>query len=246
MSASRNCSPWNSPIGLPNCSRSPAYATAWASAAWAMPVATAAMPSRPASSADSATRMPAPSSPISWRGRDPGAVEDHLGGDVAGQAHLLLGRAEAHARGVGRDDERRQAALGVVAGAGEEDVVVGARAVADPLLGAGDDVLVALADRAGADAADVGAGLRLGEAVGAEPVPGEHLRQPLVALLLRCAFVVDARWRSASARWCRRRRSATRWRSPRSPAGRPRRAARRRRTPRRTAGSAAPTCPSSR
>ena len=29
-----------------------------------MPVATAAMPSRPASSADSATRMPSPSSPI--------------------------------------------------------------------------------------------------------------------------------------------------------------------------------------
>ena len=31
---------------------------------------------------------------------DAGAVEDHLGGDVAGQAHLLLGRAEGHALGV--------------------------------------------------------------------------------------------------------------------------------------------------
>ena len=32
------------------------------------------------------------------RGRDPGALEDHLGRDVAGQAHLLLGGAEATSR----------------------------------------------------------------------------------------------------------------------------------------------------
>ena len=80
-------------------------------------------------------------------GGDPGVLEDHLGGDVAGEAHLLLGRTEAHALGVGRDDERREPAARVVAGAREEDVVVGAGAVADPLLGPGDDVLVAVAAR---------------------------------------------------------------------------------------------------
>ena len=44
---------------------------------------------------------------------------------------------------LGGDHERREPASGVSAGAGEEDVVVGARAVADPLLGAVHDVLVA-------------------------------------------------------------------------------------------------------
>ena len=178
-------------------------------------------------------------------GGDPGAVEDHLRGDVAGEAHLLLGRAEGHARGVARHDERRQAALGVVGGAGEQDVVVGARAVADPLLGAVHDVLVAVAHRPGADAADVGAGLRLGEAVGAEPVAAEHPRQPLAAQVV-AAVGVRRRSRSGRARSRRPRRSATRSRSPRPPAGRSRRAARRRRTPRGTAGSAGPDLPSSR
>ena len=40
------------------------------------------------------------------RDRDQGSVEEHLGGDVAGQAHLLLGGAERHALRVGRDNER--------------------------------------------------------------------------------------------------------------------------------------------
>jgi hypothetical protein len=114
-------------------------------------------------------------------GRDPGTVEDHLGGDVAGQAHLLLRGAEGHARRVARHHERGEAALGVVGGAGEQDVVVRARAVADPLLGAVDDVLVTLADGPGPDSAHVGAGLGLGEAVRAEPVAAEHPRQPLGA-----------------------------------------------------------------
>ena len=117
-------------------------------------------------------------------GRDPGVVEEDLGGDVAGQPHLLLGGAEGHAGRVRRDDERAQPAGRVVARAGEEDVVVGARAVADPLLGAGDDVRVAVEPGPGLDAADVGARLRLGQAVGAEPVAAQHPRQPGRALLV--------------------------------------------------------------
>ena len=116
--------------------------------------------------------------------RDPRPVEEHLRRHVAGQPHLLLGSPEAHAGRVRGDDERAQALGRVLVGTREEDVVVGARAVADPLLGAGDDVRVAVEGRAGLDRADVGAGLRLGQAVGTEPLAAEHPRQPGRALLL--------------------------------------------------------------
>jgi len=66
MSASMNDKPWNSMIGRPNWCRSVAYRTARSSAAWATPVAHAAIPSRPASSAASAIENPRPSSPTSW------------------------------------------------------------------------------------------------------------------------------------------------------------------------------------
>ena len=64
ISASRNWSPWNSAIAVPNWCRSRAYAIAQSKAAWASPVAQAAMPSRPESNADRAIRIPSPSSPI--------------------------------------------------------------------------------------------------------------------------------------------------------------------------------------
>src|SRR3954465_1243530 len=63
MSASRNDTPWNSPMGRPNCWRSRLYDAARSSAAWASPVAAAAMPSRPESSAESAMDMPCPGLP---------------------------------------------------------------------------------------------------------------------------------------------------------------------------------------
>ena len=63
MSASMNATPWKSPIGRPNCSRSLAYAVAASSAACASPVAAAAIPSRPESRAAIAMAMPWPSSP---------------------------------------------------------------------------------------------------------------------------------------------------------------------------------------
>ena len=64
MSARMKASPWWSMIRLPKVSRSCAYATAASSAPWARPVATAAMPSRPESSAEKAILSPSPSSPI--------------------------------------------------------------------------------------------------------------------------------------------------------------------------------------
>ena len=50
--------PWNSAIGWPNCSRCERIVEAQSSAAWASPVAQAAMPSRPESRAASAIRIP--------------------------------------------------------------------------------------------------------------------------------------------------------------------------------------------
>ena len=46
MSASIHCSPWNSPIGRPNCSRDLAQATACSSAPAAIPIATVPAPTR--------------------------------------------------------------------------------------------------------------------------------------------------------------------------------------------------------
>ena len=62
-----------------------------------------------------------------------------------------------------------------------------------------DDVRVAVEDRAGADAADVGAGLRLGEAVGAEPVAAQHPRQPLGLELVAAVGVDDVRGQAVHA-----------------------------------------------
>ena len=75
--------------------RSPAYATACARAAWAMPVRDGG-DAEPAG-VEGAERDPHAGALLAEPlvDRDPGAVEDHLGGDVAGQAHLPLGRAEA-------------------------------------------------------------------------------------------------------------------------------------------------------
>ena len=66
----------------------------------------------------------------------------------------------------------------VVGGAGHDGVEVRVSAVRGPGLRAVDDVVVAVADRAGAQGGRVGSGVRLGEAVGAQQLAPEHLRQP--------------------------------------------------------------------
>jgi len=56
-------------------------------------------------------------------------------------------------------------------GVGEQDADAGLRAVGDEVLGAVDDVGVAVADRASLLAGGVGAGLRLGQGKASEPFP---------------------------------------------------------------------------
>ena len=96
-------------------------------------------------------------------------VEDDLAGVRGPDAHLLELLARAEARGAGRDDE-----AGLAPGAelgvhrGHDHVDVGDPAVGDPGLGAVDDPLVLglVVDGPGAQRADVGAGVGLGDAEG--------------------------------------------------------------------------------
>ena len=71
------------------------------------------------------------------------------------------------------------------AGAAEDVVEVGHAGVGDPRLGAGDHVVVAVADRPGGQRRRVRAALRLGQAVRAEQLAAEHVGQQL-ALPRRC------------------------------------------------------------
>ena len=83
-----------------------------------------------------------------------------------------------------KQETPRGAAVGV--GDGEDGVDVGLAAVGDPLLGAVDDVVVAVLDRAGLHARDVGAGVGLGQAERGQLVPSAISRQPLLLLLFAC------------------------------------------------------------
>src|SRR5690606_359640 len=98
---------------------------------------------------------------------------------------LAVDRAAGQARGVGGDEEGGDAPVtGVVGGAGEEQDDVGPGAVGDEHLGAVDDVVVAVAHRAGGEPAGVGAGARLGEAEAADVLPRGQTGQPGALLLL--------------------------------------------------------------
>lgn len=70
----------------------------------------------------------------------------------------------------------------VVAGAGHNRVEVGLPAVGNPRFHAVDDVVVAVASGAGGHCGGVGAGVRLGEAVGAEQVAAEEVGEPPLPL----------------------------------------------------------------
>ena len=189
-------------------------------------------------------RRPSPSSPSQPVGGDAYVVEAHRGGRRAGEAHLALRRVGGQALGVGRHEEAGDA-VAVVGGAGHHLVEVGVAAVGGPGLRAVDDVGVAVAARRRTHRGGVGAGVRLGEAVGAEQLAAEHVGQPLSPSAPRCR---TRRGRSTTGRARRRRRRprTTRRRSPRAPGGRPRRAGRRRRPPRGRAGTSRPAWPSMR
>ena len=171
--------------------------------------------------------------------RDPAVLEHDLGGVRGADADLRLLLALAQARGALLDHERRLAAvaeLGV--DGGDDHVDVGDPAVGDEDLGPVEDPLVAVAPRGRAQALDVGAGLRLGDRVGAEldlVAGAEALGHP-AGDLLRGAGGGEAGGREAGARdrerdpgaapvqllGVDRRRTCRRGRSPAAACGRSR------------------------
>ena len=123
-------------------------------------------------------------------GRDRDVVQADGGRRRAGQAHLLLGPGGAEPGQVGRQVEAGDAALAVVGRAQERRVEVGVAAVGDPgLLAAGQPAVVARACARGPHRGGVGAGVRLGQAVGAEQLPADHVRQQVAALRLGAELV---------------------------------------------------------
>ena len=110
------------------------------------PVAQAAMPSRPASSAASARAKPLPSLADQVTGGHPGAIEDHLGGDRGAHAHLVLGGRGRHPRRLGGHVQAADPAGPgpgplVARGAGEQRVEIGLAGVRDPRLDPVEDVI---------------------------------------------------------------------------------------------------------
>ncbi len=142
------------------------------------------MPSRPESRAENAILRPSPSCAEQPVAGDPDVVEVHRGRGGAGQAHLLLGRVGADSPSASAGTRKQEIPLDALAGARHHLVEVGEAAVRGPGLGALDDPVVAVAARGRAHRGGVGAGVRLGEAVGAEQLAAEHVGQPALPLLL--------------------------------------------------------------
>ena len=145
-------------------------------APWAIPTAWAATPRREWSSVPSATREPLALGADEVPGRDAHVVEDRLAGRRALDAELVLELADAEAGAVGLDDEGGEPPR-LAVGDREHDVEVGDAEVGDPVLGAVDHPLVAVAARGGDHAAGVGAGLGLGQREGGRPLAARAARQ---------------------------------------------------------------------
>ena len=133
-------------------------------------------------------------------GGHPGLVEDHLA-ELPGDPVDHLQRALLDARLVHADGEGGDAlVLGDVGvGAGEDEAPVGEVGVAGPDLVPGDDVVVAVADRPGAERGEVGAGVGLAEAL-APAVPAVDDAGQEAAADVLVAMVEDAEHEVAEAR----------------------------------------------
>ena len=97
------------------------------------------------------------------------------------------GSASVAARLFGEEHRQALVAALVRIGAHEQRHQVGAHRVGDPGLGAVDDVAVAVAGRAGAQAREVGAGVRLGEDGSRQDFAARDLRQVFLFLRLGAA-----------------------------------------------------------
>ena len=127
MSATMNATPWNEPIGRPNCSRVWAYGMLASRAAWARPTASAPIEIRPPSRILRNVRKPSPCSPSRFAAGMRASSKRSSPGRRGVQAELVLEPADAEAGRVGRDDEGADLGVALVGGAGPGRDDVGAR-----------------------------------------------------------------------------------------------------------------------
>ena len=108
------------------------------------------------------------------RRRDADLVEHDLAGRAAPHAQLVLVLGDADPPLLLDQEARDAAPAGVGVGLGEDDVDVGDPGVGDPVLRAGQDVVVAVAHRPRAHGGHVAAGVGLGQAVAGLDLAGRH------------------------------------------------------------------------
>ena len=115
-------------------------------------------------------------------------VEEQLGGVLAVEADLLEVAATFEAGHAALDDEQRHPAVALRrVGLGGDDHQVGVDAVGDERLRPVQDVLVAVADRGGGDAGEVGAGAGLGHRDGGDQLAGRRCRAANAWPARRCS-----------------------------------------------------------
>ena len=180
---------WKSAIGLPNCRRSFAYASAASSAASPRPSAIAAMLMRPLSRMLIASVKPAPSRRRAARRGTRTSRSDELGGVARAAAHLAAQLARRRARRAALDRERGDAAwrlrrASVLASTTHTPPTV--PCVMNILLPLSTQSSPSRARRACASAAAVRARARLGQRPRAEPLAGRELGQVALLAAPRC------------------------------------------------------------
>ncbi len=167
ISASVFCTCWREISGLPKVSRLRHHSTREVQAALCARICLCGK-------ADSARRRTRPRSarsrvfspPIRLAAGHPHVGIGQLGGVRRPPAHLVQLAADLESRRALVDDDQRNTRGARAAGAGRGHHVVGAHTGGDVGLGAVDDVVVAVADRACGQVADVGAAAGFGDGRG--------------------------------------------------------------------------------
>ncbi|MNM84025.1 hypothetical protein D3C81_960970 [compost metagenome] len=122
-------------------------------------------------------------------GRDPAVIEEHLVGVITTVAHALGAAANSHARGatVNQEGGDRIALLAVVfigVGHREDNGEIGMPGMADEMLAAIEDKMVALTHGAGLDGIGVGTGARFGQGKTVDLLTLDARQQVVVDLLI--------------------------------------------------------------
>ena len=154
------------------------------------------MPSRPESRPASAILSPSPSSPSS-RSAGTRTSSNRIVAVAEPVSPIFRSGGSALSPSVSAGTRKQEMPFALVRGARHHLVEVGMAAVRGPGLRAVDDVVVAVAPGAGPHRRRVGAGVRLGEAVGAEQLAGRACRAATPA---RCSSVPAGRQAEAGQR----------------------------------------------